>query len=110
MFGNSYNIINIFNIDNIKLNINNNIYKDIKFEKENIRNCNSNQNVNREKYQNPEDLYSIFNDSIKHILFAKPFFVRISNIPLNKLEYDYLKDDLFKKGIDINLVLKECLD
>ena len=109
-FNNSYNIINVFDINNIKLNINNNFNKDIMLEKENIRNCNFKQNVNREKYQDPQDLCSIFNDSIKHILLAKPFFVRISNIPLNKLEYDYLKDDLLKKGIDINQVLKGCLD
>ena len=110
IINNSYNIINVFNIDNIERNIDNDIHKDINLEKENLRNCNSNINVNREKYQDPEDLYSIFKDSINHILLAKPFYVRNSNIPLNKLEYDYLRDDLLKKGIDINLVLKGCLD
>ena len=111
LHNNNYNIINILNVDNIKLNTNNNINKNIKFKVEKFMDFNSNkQNVNREKYQEPEYLYSIFNDLIKHILFAKPFLVKFRNIPLNKLEYNYLKDGLSKQGIDINLTLKGCLD
>ena len=106
---NNFNIINVFNIDNIKLNINinDNIGEKVKFG---VTNFYTKQNVNKEKYQEPEDLYNIFNDSIKHILFAKPILVKFKNIPLNKLEYDYLKDNLLKKGIDINIVLNGGLD
>ena len=105
------NIINEYNKNNAKSNNNNNILsKKDKFEKGNFMNFNPMINLNIEKFKDPEDLYKIFKDSIKHILLAKPFYVKLRNIPLNKLEYDYLKDDLFKKGIDINLVLKGCLD
>ena len=107
------NIINEYNKNNAKSNNNNNnniLSKKDKFEKENFMNFNPMINLNIEKFKDPEDLYKIFKDSIKHILLAKPFYVKLRNIPLNKLEYDYLKDDLFKKGIDINLVLKGCLD
>ena len=107
------NIINEYNKNNAKSNNNNNnniLSKKDKFEKGNFMNFNPMLNLNIEKFKDPEDLYKIFKDSIKHILLAKPFYVKLRNIPLNKLEYDYLKDDLFKKGIDINLVLKGCLD
>ena len=104
------NIINEYNKNNAKSNNNNILSKKDKFEKENFMNFNPMINLNIEKFKDAEDLYKIFKDSIKHILLAKPFYVKLRNIPLNKLEYDYLKDDLFKKGIDINLVLKGCLD
>ena len=51
----------------------------------------------------------IFNNSIKHILFAKPFFMAKKNIPLRKLELEYFKDDLDKYGIDGYKLLEDCL-
>ena len=51
----------------------------------------------------------IFNNSIKHILFAKPFFMAKKNIPLRKLELEYFKDDLDKYGIDGYKLLEGCL-
>ena len=104
------NNFNIYNINNVKLNIINNLNEKSKFDIKNFMNFNPKQNVNIEKYHDPDDLYNIFDDSINHILFAKPFYEKLKNIPLIKLEYDYLKYDLFKKGIDINLELKGCLD
>ena len=51
----------------------------------------------------------IFSNSIKHILFAKPFFMAKKNIPLRKLELEYFKDDLDKYGIDGYKLLEDCL-
>jgi hypothetical protein len=124
IFNNNCNIINIYNINNIKLNINdnNNMSKNNNFAQlasinvkynddyNNLKDFNPNQNVNIIKYEDPFELYNIFEDSIKHILLSKPFFINIRNAPLKKMEYDYFKNDLSKKGIDINIVLKGCLD
>ena len=63
------------------------------------------------------ELYSIlesflpilFSNSIDHILFAKPFFMTKKNIPLRKLELEYVKDDLKKYGIDVYKLLEGCL-
>ena len=51
----------------------------------------------------------IISNSIKHILFAKPFFMAKKNIPLRKLELEYFKDDLDKYGIDGYKLLEDCL-
>ena len=51
----------------------------------------------------------IFSNSIKRILFAKPFFMAKKNIPLRKLELEYFKDDLDKYGIDGYKLLEGCL-
>jgi hypothetical protein len=122
LFNNNSNFIKINNVNNIKLNIYNNIIQnyssnqtyDINIEnidsKKSFQNLNPNQSVNIQKYEDPFELYNIFKDSIKHILLAKPFFINIRNIPLKKMEYNYLKDDLMKKGVDINLALGDCLD
>ena len=67
-------------------------------------------NINVKKYQDPFELYDVFKDSINHILFSKPFFDNIRNFPLKKLEYKFLKNDLSKKGVDINVILEGCLD
>ena len=108
MFNNYISTINIYNINNVRLDINkNNIREKGNFD---VLNLNYKQSINKDKYQDPEDLYRIFSGSINHILLAKPFFEKIRNIPLNRLEYVYLKDDLSRQGININLVLKGCLD
>ena len=108
MFNNHFSTINIYNINNVRLDINkSNISEKGNFD---VLNLNYKQSINKDKYQDPEDLYRIFSGSINHILSAKPFFEKIRNIPLKKLEYVYLKEDLSRKGININLVLKGCLD
>ena len=90
-----------------EINQSNNISKD---NIVNIKNFNPKHNVNIKTYQDPFELYNIFEDSINHILFSKPFFSNIKSAPLNKMEYNYFKKDLLKKGVDINLVLGDCLD
>ena len=121
LINNKSNIINIYNINNIQIGINNNnIIKNNKFNQseyliskndnnsENFKDFDNMNNVN--KYQDPFELYNIFKDSINHILLSKPFFDIIKNAPLKKLEYNYFKNDLSKKGVDINILLKGCLD
>ena len=120
MFNNNCNIINIYNI---KFDINNNNMSqknmfdqinnvNIKNDKDvkKLKDFKLNQSLNEKKYEEPYELYNIFNDSIKHILLARPFFVKVRNAPLTKMECDYFKNDLLKKGIDINIVLNGCLD
>ena len=121
LINNKCNIINIYNINNIQIGINNNnIIKNNKSNQseyliskndnnlENFKDFDNMNNVN--KYQDPFELYNIFKDSINHILLSKPFFDIIKNAPLKKLEYNYFKNDLSKKGVDINILLKGCLD
>ena len=121
LINNKCNIINIYNTNNIQIGINNNnIIKNNKFNQseyliskndnnsENFKDFDNMNNVN--KYQDPFELYNIFKDSINHILLSKPFFDIIKNAPLKKLEYNYFKNDLSKKGVDINILLKGCLD
>ena len=115
------NICDIYNKNNININHNNIIQKNGYKQsdvicKENIANTknfhgfNPKHNVDINKYQDPYELYNIFKDSIKHILFSKPFYVNIRNAPLKKMEYNYFKNDLLQKGVDIHLLLGGCLD
>jgi len=112
LINNKCNIINIYNINNIKLEINNNnIIKNNDKDNDNSENFKDFDNKNNvKKYQDPFELYNIFKDSINHILLSKSFFDIIKKVPLKKLEYNYFKNDLSKKGVDINVVLKGCLD
>ena len=87
-----------------------NLFKKSIINTKNIKDLNPKYNVDIKKYQNPFELYDIFNDSIKHILLSQPFFVNIKNIPLKKIEYSYFKNDLSKKEVDINIILEGCLD
>ena len=120
LINNISNNINIYKQKNVKFKISNNIIEKIEFNPldiiknnvvvDDLRNLEQNNNVNKKKYQNPFELYDIFNDSIKHILLSQPFFVNIKNIPLKKIEYSYFKNDLSKKEVDINIILEGCLD
>jgi hypothetical protein len=71
-----------------------------------------NKNDNKAFYSEFMDksfLPILFSNSIDHILFAKPFFMTKKNIPLRKLELEYVKDDLKKYGIDVYKLLEGCL-
>ena len=41
---------------------------------------------------------------------TRPLLINIKNVLLKKMECDYFKNDLSKKGNDINVVLEGCLD
>ena len=120
---NNFIINNIYNLNNIRININNdniiqknefnysgNIQSENNVDTKNFNDLNPICDVNIKRYQDPFELYNIFKDSIKHILLSKPFFTNIKNTQLKKMEYNYFKNDLLKKGIDINLALGGCLD
>ena len=69
-------------------------------------NCNKSINLD-----NPSEMHKLFDKSIKHILYAKPFFTKINNNKLlKKMEFSYLKNELAKKGINIYNLLDGCLD
>ena len=65
----------------------------------------NNNNSTPQKY-----LYKIFENTINHILYTKPYFMVLKNINLQKLESQYFIDDLAKNGIDIYTLLNDCLD
>ena len=117
------NIINNINVNNIKDRYNNLSYKDpnnsayVNSEKNsyNLDNKNSLNNYcfnfnDINKNQEPYELCNIFKSSIKHILLSKPFFENIKNLPLKRMEFNYLKNDLSEKDININSLLNGCLD
>ena len=56
------------------------------------------------------ELHNIFKNSIKHILKARPFYSKLKNVPLTKMELEYLKKDLSNNGRNIYEVLDGCLD
>ena len=58
----------------------------------------------------PIELYKLFNNSINHILSVQPFFFKLNNFPLRKMELSFFKKDLAKNNKDINILLEGCLD
>jgi hypothetical protein len=58
----------------------------------------------------PIELYKLFNNSINHILSVQPFFCKLNNFPLRKMELSFFKNDLAKNNKDINIFLDGCLD
>ena len=58
----------------------------------------------------PIELYILFNNSINHILSVQPFFCKLNNFPLRKMELSFFKKDLAKNNKDINILLDGCLD
>ena len=56
-------------------------------------------------------MHEILNNSIRHILCAKPFFSILNNEKLlGEIELNYLKNELNKKGVNIFIFLEGCLD
>ena len=87
-------IKNINNIDNITPNI------PFFFHKKQIIN----------QFETQFELNKILENSIKHILFAKPYFNKFDRLSLKKLEFEYLQKDLSKKGINCINLFDGCLD
>ena len=97
-------------IQNNGLNLSQNICIINYVDTKNITNFNFYHSVNTVKYQEPFELYNIFKDSIRHILFSKSFYYNVRHAPLEKMEFNYFVNDLLKKGVDIKLLLGGCLD
>ena len=59
----------------------------------------------------PFEMYKIFKNPIKRILSAKSLFTKnFDKKILNKMEFNYLKNELNKNGINIYNLLYGCLD
>ena len=58
----------------------------------------------------PVKLHNLLKNSIDHILSAKSFFCYIKGNSLKKMEFEFLRKDLAKNGIDINKLFKDSLD
>ena len=85
-------------------NINDHI-KDLKILTDNKK-CYKNKNLD-----DPFEMHKIFKTPIKHILSVKPLFIKNNdNKILKKIEFNYLKSNLNKKGINIYSLLDGCLD
>ena len=57
------------------------------------------------------EIHKILQKPIKQILMLKTFFTKINNNKLlKKVEFNYLKSELNKKGIDIYIFFNGCLD
>ena len=97
-------------IQNDGLNLSQNICIINYVETNNINNFNYYHSVNTLQCHEPFELYNIFKDSIRHILFSKSFYYNVRNAPLEKMEFNYFVNDLLKKGVDIKLLLGGCLD
>ena len=113
---------NFFNINinsNINNNINNNINK-FNYEDSVYKNVSINSIINQkvlnssiENINNLNesiDLHKIFETSIKYILLLKPYLNNIDKKYIKKMEFEFLKNDLVKKGLNIYKLLDGCLD
>jgi hypothetical protein len=101
------NLIKNKSIENFSINT---LYNNTRINSSNNltskENCNKNINPNE-----PFEMHKIFKNSINHILYAKPFFIKINNEKLLKeIEFNYIKNELNKKGINIYNLLEGCLD
>ena len=110
--------LNNFDFNFFSSNLNNNIQKKNLNENLNVSsNSNKNNkssntfriNINNIPMESYE-LHNIFKNSIKHILKARPFYSKLKNVPLTKMEFEYLKKDLSNNGRNIYEVLDGCLD
>ena len=98
-FKNVYNNINLNNYVFLDKNINN-------FNNNNS-NCYGETNPN---FFESEDLLKSLNNCIKHILKVQPFYSKLKNYPLKKLELDYFKKELEKSGKNLHNLFEGCLD
>ena len=108
---NNINLIKGFvknnSIGNLAINHfhNNNQIKDINIFTDNEK-IHKNKNLD-----DPFQIHKIFKNPIKRILFARPLFTKnFDKKILNKIEFNYLKNELNKKGINIYNLLYGCLD
>ena len=56
------------------------------------------------------ELHKIFENSIKCILLLKPYLNKMGSKSIKKMEFTFLKNDLLKKGFNIDILLNGCLD
>ena len=59
---------------------------------------------------NSPNLHSIILNLIKNILLVQTRLNNINKMSLKKMEYEYFKNNLSQKGINVNSLLGGCLD
>ena len=115
--------LNNFDLNSISSNLNNNILSNKSQKKKINENLNLNSNINKNNKSSNTfrininnipmesyELHNIFKNSINHILKARPFYSKLKNVPLIKMELEYLKKDLSNNGRNIYEILDGCLD
>lgn len=115
---------NLFNDSKKKfiINFKENIFSEKKINNEPKLNISSSCNGNN-VYINPnsfyknnhnlfdfEDIHKLIEKSINHIMAVKPFYSKLENIPIKKLELDYFEKELEKNGKNLYELFDECLD
>ena len=65
-------------------------------------------NIN--SYKETIVLHKVFENTIKSILLLKPFLNKMYNKSIKKMEFVFFKNDLMKKGYDVDKLLYGCLD
>ena len=99
------NYINNFQLNNIKMhkfiNTNNNC-KNLLLNEKNI--IISNNSYESDKFHN------LIDNPIKHIFAAKPFYSKIKNFPLKRVELEFFKRTLEKNNQDFGILFEGCLD
>ena len=70
---------------------------------------NSSENIKNNSLSSIK-LHNIFRKSINHILIAKPLFMALNNVTLQKLELEYFLNDLSKDDVITYKLLDGCLD
>ena len=104
---------NFYNIGENEIHLGQNEYISInKSNSNNINNKDKSEFSITKKRTNlsATELHNIFRKSINYILVAKPLYMALKNVNLEKLELDYFLKDLTKSGIDIYELLDGCLD
>ena len=100
---------NFFNINTYLFNFSNSLYSNVFFNNEinnEIKTKLKNENVdNINSPKEAIELHKIFGNSIKRILLLKPFINKIGSKSIKKMEFVFVKNDLMKKGYDVNKLL-----
>ena len=96
---NKININNFNDSENIDAFINNEINRKL---------LNESVDINTSKEVN--ELYKIFESTIKSILYLKPFISKLGSKSVKKMEFLYMKNYLMKKGYNVDKLFYGCLD
>ena len=69
-----------------------------------------NESVDINTSKEVNELYKIFESTIKSILYLKPFISKLGSKPVKKMEFLYMKNYLMKKGYNVDKLFYGCLD
>ena len=89
-----------FKKDNI--NINSNDFKNILLNEKNI--------IRPKNSYESDKFHNLIDNPIKHIFAAKPFYSKIKNFPLKRIELEFFKRALEKNNQDFGILFEGCLD